>query len=154
MKAVTVSIDVPQTPEQVYDFLDVMAHHERFTNHYLTGWHYSGPGRGIGSCATVTATLGGKKTDVAIEVVEADPPRRIVERNVSAAGRRLAQGVYTIEPLRIGGSRVSFTYAWERAPLTDRLLAPVVRATMRSANRTVMQRLATELARHVSTAGS
>ncbi|MFD7288814.1 SRPBCC family protein [Streptomyces sp. NPDC059863] len=154
MKSLTVSIDVPQTPEQVYDFLDVMAHHERFTDHYLTGWRYSGPHRGIGSCATVTATLGGKKTDVAIQVVKADPPRRIVERNVSAAGRRLAQGTYTIEPLRTGGSRVSFTYAWERAPLTDRLLAPVVRATMRRANRTVMQRLATELARHVPTAGS
>ncbi|MFG2386214.1 SRPBCC family protein [Streptomyces avermitilis] len=154
MKSVTVSIDVPQTPEQVYDFLDVMAHHERFTNHYLTDWRYSGPGRGIGSCATVTATLGGTKTDVTIEVVEADPPRRIVERNVSAAGRRLAHGTYTIEPLRTGGSHVSFTYAWARAPLGDRLLALVVRAAIRRSNLTVMRRLATELARHVSAAGS
>lgn len=154
MKSVTVSIDVPQTPEQVYDFLDVMAHHERFTDHYLTDWRYSGPGRGIGSCATVTVALGGTKTDVTIEVVEADPPRRIVERNVSAAGRRLAHGTYTIEPLRTGGSRVSFTYAWARAPLADRLLALVVRATIRRANRTVMRRLATELAHHVSAAGS
>ncbi|MET7922200.1 SRPBCC family protein [Streptomyces avermitilis] len=154
MKSVTVSIDVPQTPEQVYDFLDVMAHHERFTNHYLTNWRCSGPGRGIGSCATVTATLGGTKTDVTIEVVEADPPRRIVERNVSAAGRRLAHGTYTIEPLRTGGSHVSFTYAWARAPLADRLLALVVRAAIRRSNLTVMRRLATELARHVSAAGS
>ncbi|MFF4546661.1 SRPBCC family protein [Streptomyces sp. NPDC001435] len=147
MKPVTVSIDVPQTPEQVYDFLDVMAHHERFTDHYLTDWSFSGPGRGIGSCATVTAALGGTKTDVTVEVVEADAPRRIVERNVSAAGRRLAHGTYTIEPLQTGGSHVAFTYAWVRAPLADRLLAPVVRTTMRRANRTVMQRMATELAR-------
>jgi hypothetical protein len=49
---------------------------------------------------------------------------------------------------------VSFTYAWARAPLADRLLALVVRATIRRANRTVMQRLATELAHHVSAAGS
>ncbi|MEW2490047.1 SRPBCC family protein [Streptomyces sp. NPDC048411] len=154
MKSVTVSIDVPQAPEQVYDFLDVMAHHERFTDHYLTDWRYSGPGRGVGSCATVTAALGGTKTDVTIEVVEADAPRRIVERNVSAAGGRLAHGVYTIEPLRSGGSRVSFTYAWVRAPLADRLLAPVVRATMQRANRAVMRRLAAELVRHVSAAGS
>ena len=154
MKSVTVSIDVPQTPEQVYDFLDVMAHHERFTNHYLTDWRYSGPGRGIGSCATVTAERGGTKTDVTVEVVEADPPRHIVERNVSAAGRRLAHGTYTIEPLPAGGSHVSFTYAWARAPLADRLLAPVVRTMMRRANRTVMRRLAIELARHVSAAGT
>ncbi|MBR8639877.1 SRPBCC family protein [Streptomyces tuirus] len=154
MQSVTVSIDVPQTPEQAYDFLDVMAHHERFTDHYLTDWHYSGAGRGVGSCATVTAALAGAKTDVAIEVVEAEAPRRIVERNVSAAGRRLAHGTYTIEPLGTGGCRVSFTYAWTRAPLGDRLLAPVVRATMRRANRTAMRRLAIELARHVTAAGS
>ncbi|MEU0333899.1 SRPBCC family protein [Streptomyces sp. NPDC006193] len=154
MEPVTVSIDVPQAPEQVYDFLDVMAHHQRFTDHYLTDWRYSGPARGVGSCATVTAALAGTRTDVAIEVVEAQAPRRIVERNVSAAGRRVAHGVYTIEPLRDGGSRVAFTYAWSRAPVADRLLAPVVRATMRRANRTVMRRLAAELARHASAAGS
>lgn len=154
MKSVSVSIDVPQTPEQVYDFLDVMAHHERFTNHYLADWRYSGPDRGIGSCATVTATLGGTKTDVTIEVVEADAPRRIVERNVGAAGRRLAHGTYTIEPLGAGGTRISFTYTWLHAPLAERLLAPVVRAMMRRANRTVMRRLAAELARHVSGTGS
>lgn len=150
MKSVTVSIDLPQTPEQVYDFLDVMAHHERFTNHYLTDWRYSGPVRGIGAGATVTATLGAVKTDVTIEVVEAEAPRRIVERNISAAGRRLAHGTYTIEPLAAGGSRVSFTYAWTHAPLTERLLAPAVRATMQRANRKVMRRLAAEVTRHVS----
>ncbi|MFG2577299.1 SRPBCC family protein [Streptomyces sp. NPDC048481] len=154
MKSVTVSIDVPQTPEQVYGFLDVMAHHERFTNHYLTNWRFSGPSRGIGSCATVTASLGGTRTDVTIEVVEAHVPRRIVERNVSAAGRRLAHGTYSIEPLRTGGSHVSFTYTWVQAPLVERLLAPVVRTTMRRANHTVMRRLATELTRHVSPADS
>jgi hypothetical protein len=150
MKSVTVSIDVPQTPEQVHGFLDVMAHHERFTDHYLTDWRYSGPSRGVGARATVTAALGGTKTDVTIEVVETEAPRRIVEHNVSAAGRRVAHGTYTIEPLRTGGTRIAFTYTWVRAPLADRLLAPVVRATMRRANRTVMRRLATELARHVS----
>ncbi|MFF8729324.1 SRPBCC family protein [Streptomyces sp. NPDC015171] len=154
MKSVTVSIDVPQTPEQVYDFLDVIAHHERFTDHYLSDWRYNGPGRGIGSGATVTAALGGTRTDITIEVVEAEAPRRIVERNVSATGRRLAHGTYTIEPLATEGSLVSFTYAWVRAPLAERLLAPAVRATMRRANRTVMRRLATELARHVSAPGT
>jgi len=154
MKPVTESIDVPQPPDQVYDFLDVMAHHERFTDHFLTGWRRSGPDRGVGSSATVTAALGGVTSDVTIEVVEADPPRRIVERNVSAGGQRVAHGTYTVEPLPTGGSRVAFTYAWERAPLADRLLAPVVRATMRRADRTVMRRLAAELAAHTATGRS
>ena|SRR5690242_3766801 len=152
MKPVSVSIDVPQPPGQVYDFLDVMAHHERFTDHYLTHWRHAGPDRGVGSSATVTAALGGVKTEVIIEVVEAEAPRRIVERNVSAGGRRVAHGTYTVEPLPSAGSRVAFTYSWERAPLADRLLAPVVRRTMRRANGTVMRRLAAALAAHVSTA--
>ncbi|NEB79089.1 SRPBCC family protein [Streptomyces sp. SID14478] len=147
MKDVSVSIDVPHEAEQVYDFLDVMAHHEKFTDHYLTNWRCSGPDRGIGAAATVTAALGGTKTDVAIEVVEAEAPHRLVERNVSAGGRRLAHGTYVVDRLRGGGSRVSFTYAWELAPFADRLLAPVVRATMRRANRRVLTRLAAELAR-------
>ncbi|MFD5651288.1 SRPBCC family protein [Streptomyces sp. NPDC127039] len=154
MKPVTVRVAVPQTPEQVYDFLDVMAHHERFTDHYLSGWRCGGPARGIGSRAAVTATLGGRRTDVDIEVVEAEAPRRIVERNISAAGRRVAHGTYEVEAPRTGGARVSFTYSWVRAPLADRLLAPVVRMTMRRANRTVMRRLADELARHVSATGT
>ncbi|WP_320781518.1 SRPBCC family protein [Streptomyces sp. CRN 30] len=154
MRPVTASIDVLHTPEQVYGFLEAMAHHERFTDHYLTDWRLSGPDRGVGAGATVTAALGGTRTDVTVEVVEADPPRRLVERNVSAAGRRLAHGTYTVVPLHTGGSRVAFTYAWVRAPLPDRLFAPLVRATMRRANRTVMRRLAAELTRHGAAAGS
>ncbi|MFG3259085.1 SRPBCC family protein [Streptomyces sp. NPDC048172] len=147
MRPVTVSIDVPHPPEQVYDFLDVMAHHERFTDHYLTNWRCGGPARGLGSTATVTAALGGQKTDVSIEVVEVEAPRRIVEENISAGGRRRAHGTYTVEPLEPGRSRVTFTYSWVRAPLPDRLLSPLVRATMRRANTTAMHRLATELTR-------
>ena len=59
------------------------------------------------------------------------PPR------ISAAGRRLAHGTYTIEPRPTEGSRVSFTSARARAPLADRLPAPTVRATMRRANRAI-----------------
>ncbi|MFH7336060.1 SRPBCC family protein [Streptomyces sp. KHY 26] len=148
MRPVTVSTDVPYTPAQVHDFLDVMAHHERFTDHYLTDWRYSGPSRGLGARATVTTALGGARTDIGIEVINSEPPHRIVEHNVSAAGRRQAHGIYTIAPLPDGGSRVSFTYTWLRAPLAERLLAPLVRAAMRRANDTVMRRLAVELARH------
>ncbi|MYS47707.1 SRPBCC family protein, partial [Streptomyces sp. SID5998] len=86
MQPVTVSVSVSRTPEQIYEFLEVMAHHERFTDHYLSGWRCDGPARGVGSRATVTATLAGARTEVTIETVEADAPRRLVERNVSAAG--------------------------------------------------------------------
>jgi hypothetical protein len=153
MQPVTVAAEVPQSPEQVFAFLDVMAHHERFTDHYLTDWRCGGPARGVGSRATVTAVLGGSRTEVTVEVVEAERPRRIVERNAGADGRRRGRGIYDIAPLPDGGSRIAFTYAWERAPLADRLLAPLVRAVMRRANRTALRRLAAELARDEAPSG-
>jgi Polyketide cyclase / dehydrase and lipid transport len=145
MKPVTVSIDVPQPPQQVYDFLDVLANHEPFTNHFLTNWRYAGPDRGVGARATVTSTLAGR-AEVAFEVVEAEPPRRIAEQNTSAKGRRVARGTYVLEPLPGGGTRVRFEYAWLRAPVTDRVLEPVARAVLRRANQSAMRRLAGQLA--------
>lgn len=69
----------------MYDFLDVMANHQTFTDHMLVDWSYDGPPRGVGSKANVNSKLGGRKEPVAIEVVAAEAPSRIVERNVSAA---------------------------------------------------------------------
>ena len=60
MKPVTVTIDVPHPTQEVFDFLDVMSNHERFTNHMLRDWEYSGPDRGIGSKARVTVKAGGR----------------------------------------------------------------------------------------------
>jgi hypothetical protein len=38
MKPVSVSLTVPNSREEVYRFLDVLANHERFTNHMLIDW--------------------------------------------------------------------------------------------------------------------
>jgi hypothetical protein len=46
MKPVRVSIDVPQAREDVYDFLDILANHELFTDHMLRDWRCEGPARG------------------------------------------------------------------------------------------------------------
>ena len=144
-KPVTVSIDVPQDRERVYDFLDVMANHEPFTDHMLVDWTYDGPDRGVGAKAHVHSTAGGRKEPVDIEVVDAQAPARIVERNVSAKGRRVGLGTYDLAELPGGATRVSFTYAWERAPLADRLLSPLVRSILRRGNARAMERLAAQL---------
>src|SRR6201989_2678554 len=125
-KPVSVSVDVPNPRTDVYDFLDVMANHEPFTDHMLVDWSYSGPPRGVGSKAQVSSKFGGRKEAVGIEVVAAEAPAKIVEHNVSAGGKRLASGTYELTDLPGGGTRVSFTYAWREAPLGDRLLAPLV----------------------------
>ncbi|MBB4660488.1 SRPBCC family protein [Conexibacter arvalis] len=142
---VMVSIDVPQARPDVFAFLDVMANHEPFTNHMLVDWSYAGPDRGVGSKAHVQSKAGGRKPPVEIEVVEAQPPRRIVERNVSAGGRRVGEGVYELSELPDGGTRIAFTYSWRRAPFADRALAPLVRAALRRGNQRAMERLAEQL---------
>src|SRR5437764_10896625 len=128
MKPVRVAVDVPNPREQVFDFLDVVSNHEPFTNHMRQDWRYSGPERGIGSTATVTVNAGGRSEPVAIEVVDADPPKTIVERNVGAGGRRIGTGTYTLDELPGGGTRIEFEYAWKRAPLGERMAAPLIRA--------------------------
>jgi len=145
MKPVQVTVDVPYAREQVYEFLDVMANHEPFTNHVLREWEYSGPDRGVGSKARVKATTGGFTDLIEIEVVAAEPPVRIVEQNSGADGRRVANGTYTLEELPTGGTRITFEYAWQRIPLSERIVAPLVRAVLRRANERAMERLARQL---------
>jgi Polyketide cyclase / dehydrase and lipid transport len=152
-KPVTVSIDVPHAVEDVYDFLDVMANHEPFTDHLLRDWELSGPARGVGSRARVhVRALGvhvralGVSDVVDIEVVDAEAPTRIVERNTAAKAGRTAQGTYTLSPTVSGGTHIAFEYRWLVTPLADKLTAPFARAFIRRTNETAMRRLAGLLA--------
>jgi len=144
-KPVEVSIEVPQAREDVYDFLDVMANHEPFTDHLLRDWEISGPARGVGSKARVHVSAFGVHDVVDIEVVDAEAPARIVERNHAAKAGRTAQGTYTLEPTPSGGTRITFEYRWIDTPLIDKLTAPMSRAFIRRTNETAMRRLAEQL---------
>jgi hypothetical protein len=145
MKPITVSVDVSQPRDRVFAFLDVMRNHESFTDHMLTDWHYAGPERGVGSTARVRTKVAGKTDALVIETVSSAPPVEIVEHNVGAGGRRRASGTYALDSLPAGGTRVRFVYAWQAAPLSERMLAPLVRAVMRPPLQRSMQRLAEQL---------
>lgn len=145
MKPVSVSVDVPNSREEVYSFLDVLANHETFTDHMLVDWRPSGPRSGVGAKATVKAAAVGSNERIEIELVEADPPRRIVEQDVGARGRRRTRGTYVLEELPGGGTRVSFELAWLESPAVERLGAPLVRVFLRRANGKAMRRLAKQL---------
>ena len=127
--------EVPYPREEVYDFLDVMSNHEPFTNHMLRDWKCRRPrSRNRVERVQVTASAGGRTDSVEIEVVAAERPTRIVERNVGAGGRRVANGIYVLAELPDGGTRVTFEYAWQRAPLGERLASPLVRGILRRGN--------------------
>jgi hypothetical protein len=145
MEPVHVSINLPQSREDVYDFLDVMANHEPFTNHILKDWEYSGPDRGVGSKARVHVTTAGRTDTVDIEVIDAERPARIVERNIGAGGKRVATGTYTLSDLPGGGTHVVFEYAWQQVPLSERVMSPMVRSMLRRANERAMERMAEQL---------
>ena len=144
MKPVRVSIDVPQAREDVYDFLDVLANHELFTDHMLRDWKCEGPARGVGAKATVTAVGGGRRDPLDMEVVEAERPSRNVERNVAPNGRVMT-GTYTLDELPGGGTRVAFESAWVQVPRAEAMAAPLVRAVLRRANQRALERLAEQL---------
>jgi uncharacterized protein YndB with AHSA1/START domain len=142
MKPVTVSIEVPQSPERVYDYLDVLSHHERFTDHFLLDWEVSGPSRGVGARARMRVKSPGPDDWLDMEVIAAEPPRTTTEESVSGKGRRRTRGTYVLEPLPGGGTRVTFELAWLEAPLSERLASPLTRAVVRRANARSLQRLA------------
>src|SRR3954451_506028 len=147
-KPVTVTVDVPQDRDQVYDFLDVMANHEPFTDHLMRDWELSGPARGIGSKARVHVSALGRSDTIDIEVVDAQAPERIVERNCAEKAGRVGEGTYVLEPLPTGGTRITFQYRWIHAPVADRITAPLARAYLRRSNETPLGRLAEELSRY------
>src|SRR3984885_16307358 len=96
MQPVSVSVEVPQPREVVFEFLDVMANHEQFTDHMLRDWEYSGPPTGVGAKARVKVTVAGQTDTVDMEVIDAERPAKIVEQNVGAGGRR---GAHATSPL-------------------------------------------------------
>lgn len=102
MKPVTVSVTVPNSREEVYDFLDVLANHEPFTDHMMVDWQYSGPAAGIGARARMRLKKPGRADWMDLEIVEVHPPTTSVEETLGAGGRRHARHVH---PRRGPGGR-------------------------------------------------
>jgi uncharacterized protein YndB with AHSA1/START domain len=141
LKPVTVTVDVPNPRAEVYEFLDVLGNHERFTDHLMVDWRLSGPRAGVGAKANARVKAPGSNENVDIEVIEADPPRRIVEESLSAGGKRRTRGTYTLTDLPDGGTQIEFEFAWVEAPRNERMTAPLMRVFMRRANGRAMRRL-------------
>lgn len=146
MKPVTVSVVVPRPVEQVYDFLDKLANHEAFLDHFLVDWKFSGPARGVGAKAEARASAPMSQDWTDFEVVEAERPKRIVEQGVGLKGKRRTRGTYTLESLADGGTKVSFELAWVEAARAERLCPPLTRAFIKRPNGKAMRRLARQLA--------
>jgi hypothetical protein len=141
VKPVSVSIVVERPQREVFDFLDVLGNHRPFNDHQLVDWTLAGPERGVGAKARLRPKVPGPKQWVVMEVIASDPPTSTTERTVGAGGKRVTTGTYTLDPAPGGGTLVRFDFAWEKAPFTDRMTAPLLRAVLKRGNEHAMRRL-------------
>jgi hypothetical protein len=146
VKPVIVSVAVSQPAEEVYDFLDVLANHEAFLDHFLVDWKFSGPARGVGARAEARASAPMSQDWTEFEVVEAERPKRIVEEGVGLKGKRRTRGTYRLESLPDGGTAISFELAWLEAARAESLIPPLTRAFVKRPNAKALRRLAKQLA--------
>lgn len=146
MKPVTVSVEVPNSTHEVYEYLDVLGNHEQFMDHFMVDWRLSGPRRGVGAKANVRVKATAEKDWTDIEVVEADSGRKLVEEAIGGSrGKRRTRGTYLLESLPDGGTRINFELEFLQLPTGERIMGPLNRAYVKRVNRKAMKRLAAQL---------
>lgn len=145
MKPVTVSVDVAKPPQEVFEFLDVLANHEGFLDHYLVDWSYSGAPRGVGAQARARVDAPASQDHFEFEVLESEAPRRIVEQGVSSGGKRQTRGTYQLAGAPGGGTRVEFTLEFLELPRSERIAPFLTRAFAKRVNAKALRRLAKQL---------
>ena len=145
MKPVTVSTIVARPVAEVYEFLDVLANHARFMDHMLVEWKFSGPEHGVGAKGEAKANTIGSQDWTDFEIVEAEPPSRIVEEGVGNGGKRRTRGTYRLEERPDGKTKVSFELEWLETARAERLIPPMTRAFIHRVNAKAMRRLAKQL---------
>ena len=139
------SIVVSAPREQVFDYLQDIANHVEFTDHYLVDWHLTridSVGRGAGARFRVKAP-GNRFSWADVSFSEVERPHRIVEIGRTGKDNRIRTlGVYELAPAAAGATRVRFTLQTIPATLTDRLMEGLgARGWLRRKNHRAMRRL-------------
>jgi uncharacterized protein YndB with AHSA1/START domain len=145
MDPVSVSIVVSAPPEEVFDYLNDIANHREFTDHYLVDWHLTRVDSvGVGAGAHFRVKVPGNRYSWAeVTVAEAERPHRIVERGRTGKFNRIRTlGIYELTPVAGGATRVSFTLQTAPATFADRLTESLgARSFMRRKGMRAMRRL-------------
>lgn len=145
MKPVSVSIEVPTSPQRVYELLEVLGNHEQFTDHFMVDWHLTrvdSVGRGAGARFRVKAP-GNRFSWGDATFVEVERPHRIVEVGRTGKNNRVRTlGTYELAAGASGTTRVSFTLQTAPATLSDRLMESFgARGWLKRKNARAMRRL-------------
>jgi uncharacterized protein YndB with AHSA1/START domain len=142
---VTVSTVISAPREAIFDYLQDVANHAEFTDHFLVDWHLTradSVGRGAGARFRVTAP-GNRYGWADVTFAEVERPHRIVEQGRTGKGNRIRTlGVYQLDPVAGGATRVTFTLQTAPATFADRLVEGLgARGWTRRKNRKALHRL-------------
>jgi uncharacterized protein YndB with AHSA1/START domain len=145
MDPVSVSIVVSAPRERVFDYLQDIANHPEFTDHYLVDWHLTridSVGRGAGARFRVKAP-GNRFSWGDVTFAEVQRPHRIVEVGRTGKNNRIRTlGVYDLDPGASGTTRVRFTIETVPVTLSDRLMEGFgARSWLRRKNERALRRL-------------
>jgi uncharacterized protein YndB with AHSA1/START domain len=120
---VSIIVDVPR--EQVFDYLQDIANHPEFTDHYLVDWHLTridSVGLGAGARFRIKAPRN-RFSWGDVTFAEVQRPRRIVEVGRMGKNNRIRTlGVYDLDPAAAGSTRVRFTLETVPVTLSDKLM--------------------------------
>lgn len=154
MDAVTTSVVIDAPRERVFEYLQDLANHPQFTDHYLVDWRLTredSAGRGAGARFRIAAP-GNRFGWGDVTLVEVERPRKIVEVGRSGKGNRIrTRGVYELSEGVHGMTRVQFTLDAESKVLFDRMMQALGgRIWIRRKNAKAMRRLRDVIERGVS----
>ena len=109
MKPVTATVTVPQSREEVFDFMDVLANHERFTDHFLVDWELSGPRAGVGARAQMRLKKPGPADWLDMTVLaRASRRRTTIEESIGARAADVRAAPTCSRRSPDGGTRINF----------------------------------------------
>jgi uncharacterized protein YndB with AHSA1/START domain len=139
----TVTID--RTPDEVFDYLEDIANHAEFTDHYLKDFRLTREdsiGPGAGARFRIDAPLN-RFAWGDVTIVEADRPRRIVQRGRFGKFNRLRSvSTWELEPVGAGATLVTLTTDTEPPRLpSDKIMELIGRRWYRRSQNKALRRL-------------
>jgi uncharacterized protein YndB with AHSA1/START domain len=142
---VTVSTVISAPREQVFDYLQDIANHSEFTDHYLVDWHLTREDSvGLGAGARYRVKAPGNRFSWGDSTfTEVTVPQRIVETGRTGKANRIRTlGIYELSPAPGCATRVQFRLETEARVLSDRLMEALGgRSWLKRKNVKAMRRL-------------
>jgi uncharacterized membrane protein len=124
MAAITESVEIARSPEDVFAYLDDLARHPEWQDQLESVRVVTDGATHVGTRALETRRLGRRRMSSTYEITEHDPPRIFAFRALDGPVRPVGRG--TVEPVGEGRSRLSVELDLEGHGF-GKLLVPLAR---------------------------